>query len=99
VNNREIDVVGQDWWKMRLGGKQGLDMGSEARIMSRADPRQRGDTAFGPESEHISIPDFVQYAESTLDPGGSFRSLAQKFDAAWKQIPQHQQQSVENEFR
>lgn len=75
---------------------QGARSGSN---MSGADPRQRGDTAFGPESEHISIPDFVQYAQSTLGPGGSFKSLAQKFHAAWEQIPQPQRQSVENEFR
>lgn len=67
--------------------------------MSRMDPRQRGDTTFGPESEQISISDFVQYAQSTLGPGGSFKSLAQKFHAAWEQLPQPERESVENEFR
>ena len=67
--------------------------------MSGADPRQRGDTTFGPESERIGILDFVQYAESTLGSGGSFKPVAQKFRAAWEKHPQHQQQSVENEFR
>ena len=82
---------------MRLGAQASGWNWNMSRIDSR-DPRQRGDTTFGPESEQISISDFVQYAQSTLGPGGSFKSLAQKFHAAWEQIPQPQRESVENEF-